>query len=333
MTTQHDLHRHIVEAAQLAPSVHNTQPWRFTSDIGGLDLWADPGRRLPVLDPDGRQLHLSCGAALLNARVAARALGLDADVQLLPDSGDPTHLARLSLTAGRPATTQEQALAEAMLRRHTQREAFEERPLPDALLDRLRMAAEREGAVLRPVTDPADLIELEVLLALADRAEEADPAYRAEVATWVRPTTDEDGIPAGALPRDAERVSSLRLRDFQVRDRAESAGSPAADMEPPVAERPAVVVLLSADDTPVSWLQAGQALGAVLLGAAEEGVLAQPLGQVTDLPVFRRRLAAVLGLLGTAQLALRMGYSTAVASTARRDVDDVLDARGRDTGG
>ena len=51
-----------VQTATRAPSVHNSQPWRFTHDPDGLDLYADDPRRLAVLDPTGRQVHLSCGA-------------------------------------------------------------------------------------------------------------------------------------------------------------------------------------------------------------------------------------------------------------------------------
>lgn len=317
-TTPQELHWQIVQAATLAPSVHNTQPWRFSSYEDGLDLWADPDRQLAVLDPDGRQLHLSCGAALLHARVAARAHAVDAEPHLLPDPGDPTHLARLRLTAGPDPTADELALAGAILRRHTHREPFDERPVPYALLDRLRSTAEREGAHLSLVTDPDALLELEVLLSNADRVEEADPAYRHELASWMRRAPAGDGIPPEALPADPERGSSLRLRDFGDAD-----SGPTGD-EPPAPEHPAVAVLASADDTPVSWLQAGQALGAVLLLAAQEGVLAQPLGQVTDLAAFRWRLGRAIGLLATPQLALRMGYASSPPATPRRDVADVL---------
>ena len=318
-TTVPEPHRHVVQAAALAPSVHNTQPWRFTAYEDGLDLWADPQRQLPVLDPEGRQLHLSCGAALLHARVAARGIGLDPLATLLPDPADTEHLARLQLRPGEPATQPELELAEAILRRHTHRDAVDAVRLPAALLERLRLAADREGATMRRVTSEQDLLELEVLLARADRVEEADPAYRQEVADWVRSAPADDGIAPAAMPPDPERGSSLRLRDFGL------AGERPAGGEPPVAERPDVVVLVSADDTPLSWLQTGQALGALLLVAAQHGVLAQPLGQVTDLPVFRSALGRSLGLLGTAQLALRLGYATSAATAPRRDVSDVLD--------
>ena len=317
-----DLHARIVDAARHAPSVHNTQPWRFTSSPAGLDLWADRTRGLPVLDPDGRQLHMSCGAALLHARVAARALGMDTDVQLLPDPAEPDHLARLLLTPGAAAREHERVLADAIPLRHTSREAFAAQRLPEALVESLRLVAEREGARLRPVTSRDDLVELEVLLARADRAEEADPAYRQELAAWVRSGHAEgstDGIPGSALPHDAERGSSLRLRDFRP-----EAPAPVAD-QPPVAEHPDVLLLATEDDSPLSWLRVGQALGAVLLQGTEAGIAAQPLGQATDSVFARQQLRRALGLLGVPQLALRLGYPTqAAAATPRRGVVDVM---------
>jgi len=310
-------HRAVVHAATLAPSVHNSQPWSFTKDDGGLDLYADGARRLPVLDPEGRLVHLSCGAALLHAQVAARGLGFQVDPLLLPDPADPGHLARLALTAGRPAGAEDRALAEAILLRHTHRDAFEQRTLPPELLDRLRLAAEEHGAALIVVSGD-DLIELEVLLAWADEVEEADPAYRAETAASVRTGSSTDGIPAAALADDPERGSSLRLRDFAL------VGPRPAGGEPPLAEKPDVVLIVTDDDDPLSWLRAGQALGAVLLHAAQEGVMGQPLAQATDFPAGRVRLRKALGLVGTPQMALRLGYAAGTTSTPRRPVDDVL---------
>lgn len=310
-------HRSVIHAATLAPSVHNSQPWTFTKDDGGLDLYADAARGLPVLDPAGRLVHLSCGAALQNAQVAARALGFLAEAVLLPDSADPGHLARLGLTAGAPGSADDHALANAIPLRHTHRDAFEQRTVPPAVLTTLRLAAEEHGAALTTVSGD-DLIELEVLLAWADGVEEADPDYRAETAASLRTGPSPDGIPISALADDPERGSSLRLRDFAA------VGPLPAGGEPPLAERPAVVLIVTDDDNPRAWLQAGQALGAVLLRAAQDGVMAQPLAQATDFPAARVRLRTALGLLGTPQMALRLGYAAGTAATPRRDVDDVL---------
>ena len=288
--------RHVVEAAALAPSVHNTQPWRFTVRPDGLDLRADPARRLEVLDPDGRQLHLSCGAALFHARAAARGIGLEVAVQVLPDPSDPDLLAQL---------------------RFTFRGTFEDRPVPAGLIEQLRLDAEREGALLHEVSRRDDLLELEVLLSHADADEEQDGRYRRELAHWVRrDATALDGLAAASL--GTAPGSSLRQRDFTLTH------APATDGSTPVADHPMVCVLVTQQDDHAAWLRAGQALAAVLLRAAAAGVQAQPLGQVTDLLAYRLRLGSALGVLGHPQLVLRMGYAQHVGAAPRRAVEDVL---------
>jgi nitroreductase len=309
--------RHVVQAAGLAPSVHNTQPWRFVERPGGLELHADPDRQLKVLDPDGRQLHLSCGAALMHARVAARALGLHVKVRLLPDPASRTHLADLDLGAGPTATSDEVRLAAAILARHTHRGAFEDEAVPSSLIELLSTTAAAEGAYLHSVEGEDDLVQLEVLLSAADALEEEDERYRAELARWVqRGVVRPDGVPLDALAGVAG--SSLRQRDFTL-TRPEH-----VDGTAPKPDRPAVVVLCTDADDPRGWLQAGQALALVLLRAADHGVQAQPLGQVTDVVAYRLGLRQALRLLGVPQLVLRMGYASHTPVTPRRPVDDVL---------
>ena len=309
--------RHVVEAAGLAPSVHNTQPWRFVAGPGRLELHADPRRQLKYLDADSRQLHLSCGAALLHARVAARALGLHVKTRLLPDPARPVHLADLVLTQGEPPSDDDVRLATAILRRHTHRGPFDDADIPAALLDLLCTTAAAEGARLHQVVDPDELIEVAVLLSKADAVEQHDEHYRHELEKWVRAGgSRHDGVPTSTLVEAPG--SSLRQRDFTLTHPA------AVDGSLPRPDHPAVVVLSTEDDEPVSWLRAGQALAAMLLRAADYGVQAQPLGQVTDILAYRLALKGVLGILGVPQLVLRMGYAGKTPVSGRRSVEDVM---------
>ena len=312
--------RTVVELASLAPSVHNTQPWRFTWDGTTLAVHEDPSRALPVLDPQGRERRISCGSAVLMARLAFAELGYDVEVAVLDGS---ERLAELRVRGRRQPTQEESALAQAIPRRTTDRDPFDDRPLPDELVAALMGAAEQEGAWLHFVGDEAtaDTVELQVLLSHADDSQRSDPAYLAELAAWRR-DREAEGIPSRALPSvPAElRGSTWTARDF---DAATSAPSEAVH-EPPVPEHPAVAVLTTSGDSPADWLVAGQALGRVLLRAAVDHVAAQPLTQVLEVPVLRARMRHVLGSVGHPQMLLRLGYGHAGPTSRRRPPEQTL---------
>jgi nitroreductase len=139
--------RRIVAAAAAAPSIHNTQPWRFR--IVGDDLMevhSDPDRVLWVADARGRALHLSCGAALFNLRLAIRASGAKPLVWPLPDPGrEPTLIASVRLGEGRPPERAERELYESIWQRHTSRVPFSGKPIPDPVALCLERAAERSS--------------------------------------------------------------------------------------------------------------------------------------------------------------------------------------------
>jgi hypothetical protein len=320
-TTQLDLTA-AVELARLAPSVHNSQPWRFRTDGGTLTVSRDPDRRLDVMDPTGRQQTLSCGAALHLARLALRQQGFDSQVVPFPALAGKDVVAHVVPQHGPSVRSEEVVLADAARHRHTQRGPFDPRPVPADVVAELRAAVQEAGAWLRVVDDPDDLATLTVLLSHAEEEEREDPAYLAELAAWTgRGSGAPDGLPLAAVPDVTGRASSLRLRDF---DAAEPAPVEHPD-EPPPVERPLVVVLGTEQDTPADWLTAGQALMALLLRATVEGVQAQPLGQVIDREWARARLGAHLGVVGHPQMVLRLGYGHPGADTPRRSVRNVLE--------
>jgi hypothetical protein len=274
-----------------------------------------------VLDPSGRGRHISCGAALLHARLAAGAAGYAASVTILPDPAEPTHLADLELHAATPAES-DRDLAAAIAARHTSREPFTDQPIAEETVNELRRAAATEGAWLRVIESAEDATAVAVLLAQADEVEAADPAYVEELRKWTQRGDTGDGVPASAVPHTApgERGSNYRIRDF-VADREPDEAS---SHEPPPVERPLVVVLGTTDDDIASWIASGQALGRLLLTATAHDVTASPLTQALEIPATRARLAAELGVLGHPQMLLRLGYGAGGAPTPRRPVGDVL---------
>jgi nitroreductase len=321
----------VVTAATRAPSIHNTQPWRFTATAEWLAVFLDPDRSLPVLDPSGRQQVISCGCAIEFAVVSLAASGHAVEVEV-PEDGDDGHLATIRVTGRRSPSAEDRALAEAIARRHTVRAAFQPRAVPTELVDRLQAEAGSYDTWLKPITRSEEEVATVFLISRAEEMEQGDPAYLAELQRWLR--TDHgavDGVPVEAVPCDDPhaRPSDWLIRDFVVGVREQHAFPDAGDPDapPPDVERPTVVLMGTSDDDRRAWLAAGRALGRLLLHATAEGLAASPLTQALDLPATRARLRTRLSLVGHPQMLLRMGYppeAPAAVVSGRRPVGEVL---------
>ena len=296
--------RSVVEAATAAPSVHNSQPWLFSALPDRVQVRADRSRLLPRQDPAGRELHISCGAASLNAQLALRALGLSGTPTLLPA---PDVIAELALVHTTSASAHELRLLAAVPRRHTDRSTFSEEPISRHVLHRLEQAAHAEGVWLQ-VLSTADMLELAVLQAHAQASLRADDEARRERAEWARSEpTPADGVPADLVPGWSPANSSRNaVRETSIRD--------------------AVLVLGTVDDEPVDWVRSGRALARLLLEATDAGLVAAPATLALELPTVRDALRGVLALQGAPQMVLRTGYPSGLgtARTGRRPVEQVL---------
>ncbi|MEE1782835.1 nitroreductase family protein [Streptomyces sp. SP17BM10] len=316
--TTADLHL-LAEAGGRAPSLHNSQPWRFrpTPDGRGLEVHADPTRAVPAVDPDGRALHVSIGAALFNLRVAAAHLGRDAAVRLLPSGEDAQPRAVLDLSA--PGGTKHPLgdLYPAIAARHSSRQPFANRDVPEALVAELITAALAEGVILTVLEEHG----VRRVLALTSEAEDriaADAAREAETRSWLRLEPSVDGIPLTALGSH-DRDARVPMRGFT--------GHPPHPASP--AERfealPQLATLSTHFDGRADWLRSGQALERVWLLATAHGLRASVLHQAVELPDTRWRLRDPVEGPGHVQLVLRVGYGPPGAATPRRPVEDVLD--------
>ncbi|MGY0234229.1 Acg family FMN-binding oxidoreductase [Longispora urticae] len=286
-------------AALRAPSVFNTQPWKWELHDGIADLRADLGRRLPVLDPDSRLLVVSCGTALNHAVVSLAAAGHAVSVHRLPDPDDPTLLARLVLAGRRPPEPMDLRLMQATTVRRTDRRPFSRSPVPEDSVEALRAAAERHGAHLQFLRDD-QVVELTVAASHAADAEITDPRYRAELSAWThRPPGSADGVPvSGAVGTVPRRVP---VRDFAPGDEATLDAGDGSDAGTRYA------ILFTDADTPTDWLIAGEAMSAVLLTAVCNGLASSPMSDVTEVPAVRQALRQLLSGLGWPVLALRFG--------------------------
>jgi hypothetical protein len=315
----------LAAVAGRAPSVHNTQPWRFRVTGAMVDLLADPARQLRQVDPAGREMLISCGAALFGVRLGLRALGLLPLVDLLPAAGEPHLVARVRV-AGRAATSRhESELLTAAYHRHTHRGWFGPGEVPARLVDGLRADASSEGAELLVLSDPGQVLWLAELVRTAAHAQAAAPLIASELRAWTRPvgSTARDGIPASARADAAAAPAPtvapdsgawLPQRDFGKPGTLRAAGS-----APPV-----TAILTTSGDTPADWIRAGQALHRILLHAATRWVFASLQTQPLELAPPRAELAARLQVAGHPQMILQLGRSNAAGPTPRRPAVEIL---------
>ena len=307
----------VLEAAIAAPSMHNTQPWRFRvlRQAQTIELRADPERALPYGDPSGRAVHIACGAALFNMRLAVAVAGRHPVVQLLPDPDQPLLLARVCLGAPHRVEPQERELHAAITRRHTNRRPFSGRRVPPGVLAELTEAALLEGAILH-ILDHGETVRVLALAQEAERLQSADPAYRAELAHWAGGVRDTEGIPDSALgPRSPD--SPTPVRDFPP-------GRPAPRRYEWFEDSPQLTVLSMHSGGRLDWLRAGQALQRVLLTATDRAIAVSPLTQpleTADAWLVRDPRTGS----EQPQMILRIGYGLPVSPAPRRPVAEILD--------
>lgn len=316
-----------LEAAAIAslhaPSVFNTQPWRWHIAGDTMQLFAAADRQLETVDADGRLLLISCGVALHHARTALAAAGWSVHVERLPDQVRPDLLARIRLGAAVPPDPQAQRMAASITRRRTDRRAFGDQAVSDEMLTRVRRFVEYEGAYLHVV--PQDQVPmLAVTTQRADDAELGDPAYRAEIERWTnRPQWRGDGVPPETAVAPALR--RVPVRDFLPEG---ATGVPAGEG---VDKGAAYVILFGTTDRRIDLLRGGEALSALLLLATAEGLATAPLSEAVEVSWPRHLLRGMLSDIGEPYLVVRLGYAASrepLPSAPRRAPGEAITIEG-----
>ncbi|MFK4266288.1 Acg family FMN-binding oxidoreductase [Streptomyces milbemycinicus] len=310
--------------AAAAPSMHNAQPWRFRYFRGKrlFHVTADLARTLPHSDSDLRALHLGCGAALMNLRVAAAHSGRHPTTELLPDPDDPTLLAAVSLTSPLSDEDGPSGLYPAIHARHTSRSPFTETEIPESVRTTLREAAGAEGVSL----SFASGWHLQTVLDLALEAEArnlTDHGSAEDLTHWTQlsaqtPRSATEGVPPYAFgPR--RRGGKAPMRDFAGGQPVP--GRESADFE----SSPQLALLATPGDRPKDWLRAGQAMERVLLTATLEGLSSSFVTQALEWPDLRWPLRDPVAGAGHVHMVLRLGYGPPGPRTPRRPTRHILD--------
>ncbi len=313
--------RFLLQWAVLAPSRHNTQPWLFEIAGDELRVYADRARALPVADPDGRQMLMSCGAAVANLRLAAAHFGHATSVELFPGFRRDGLLGRVRLEERCASTPETEELFRAIPVRRTNRLPLDGREPPDGLVTALLREARSEGVSLRPV-EPHQKRVVADLIAAGDDGAWASSRFRAELAGWIRANRSarRDGLPGYAL--GLSDVASL-VHPILVRLQNPARAEAERDRRRALGTK-ALVVLSTRRDGNAEWVQAGIALQRILLRATAAGLYASYFAQPIETPPLRRKLAEAIGDPGAPQVMFRLGYGLEPRAVPRRPVEQVL---------
>jgi nitroreductase len=310
--------RTVLALASRAPSVHNTQPWRWRVDAASLHLYADADRQLPSADPDGRDLILSCGTALHHCVVALAAVGWRSKVTRLPNPADPGHLAAIELSPY-PADAADIALAAAIPRRRTDRRHYSSWSVPVADIATMAARAARNGVTLCQVEDLDKLHDI-----VAESVwEHCNHDYLAELTAWSGRYASVAGVPARSTPI-SDPTAKIPGRFF---------AGPALSMAPSSSsdEDNAVVLALGTrTDDRLAQLRAGEATSVVLLTATSAGLASCPVTEPLEIAATRESVRFDIFDGGNyPQMLLRVGWAPINAdplpATPRRDLSEFVE--------
>ena len=319
--------RTAVEEAAWAPSTHNTQPWSFVVSGEEISLRADADRKLTVSDPAGREMLVSCGAALFTIRAALRGLGCEPVVRVLPDPDRPALVAIVRLGGAVVADDHDRRLRAEIGRRRTHRGDFSTLPVPRSLMDALCREAETEGIRLTPMPSESAVHTIAALTQAAQEVQSQDQAFSRELMRWSRApgSARRDGVPADAYPRGpGEAYPAFAQRDYRWGqewgyDRPLSQVMPASPGE--------VAVLTTSGDSREDWVAAGQALQRVLLFASAYGVSAAFHTQALEKEHLREFLRQEVCSGEYPQMVMRLGITFDEARAMRRPLEEIFEKR------
>lgn len=317
--------RDAVMLASRAPSLHNSQPWRWVVEDTRMHLWADPRRMMPATDRTGRELTLSCGAVLDHLRVAMAAAGWESDTERLPDPSEPDHLATLHFRPTDVVTDAQQQRAAAIRRRRTDRLPFAAPAAWPALESALRRTVLPYEVTLDVVADDARPTLAEASQ-LTETLRRYDTSYLSELRWWTSPfESDTTHVPESAMVSSSEAARVDVARAFPPAGGGQRRGAIDHD------QSKIVVLSTHHDDARLDVLRCGEALSAVLLECTVAGVATCTLTHMTEMAMSRDMIARITGTAGQPQLLIRVGKSAVngqhVEPTARRLVTEVLEFR------
>jgi hypothetical protein len=304
----------LLRYAILAPSSHNTQPWKFALGEEEIGIYADRGRWLRVADPDRRELYISLGCALENLLIAVEHFGYGHEAVLFPEGPDSDLAASVKLLPRREPSAQRPVwMFPEITSRHTNHGRYEARAIPSDVRRGLEACCADDGVRLFLIDDPAHRRRVDLLVTRADAFQFARPEYRQELEFWI-------GEGVFGLPWLLAKLGQLAASYLEF---GNVPPRPDADL---LMHSPLFGVLTSVRDDAESQLRVGQAFERIYLTASAQSIGLQPLSQAVQVPAIREELTRLLPAgAGSPQQPFRLGYAERVQDhTPRRPLSEVV---------
>lgn len=311
--------RDLIRFATLAANSHNTQAWQFRLDDDSIRILPDLSRATPVVDSDNHHLFISLGCAAENLSVAAASRGMPGEVRFDPASGE------ISFAHTTSAVT-DTALSDAIPVRQSTRSLFDGSTLNTADLGTLANTVRGSGVDLMLITDPALMGEVAELIATANTAQIADPAFMAELKHWMRfSPRSAMATGDGLFSATSGNPAMPEWLGPTVLDWAYTADAENKKTTAKIASSAGLAIFVGADETAASWVQVGRACQRFALQATAMGLKHAYLNQPVEVASLRSDLAMLIGLPGRRpDLVVRFGRGELLPYSARRPVEAVM---------
>lgn len=304
----------LVRYAILAPSSHNTQPWKFSVDENKIRIFVDKTRWLKVADRDQRELYISIGCALENLLIAAEHFGYSYEITYFPDLDREELIASVNLISqGEPSPFRGSELFNAITFRHTNHQLYNGRPIPQDDLQRLQNVCVEEDIYLHLTSDPEIKRTVEELITRADVLQFSDPAFREELGYWI----GEGAFGMSWFMAKLAQLAISHLNFGKVMARTDSEV---------LMSSPVLGLLSSKENSRKTQVKVGQVFERVYLAASGLGISLQPMSQIVQIPELKAELTKLIPVADVfPQQPFRLGYARPEKEhTPRRPLEEVL---------
>ncbi len=306
-----------------APSLHNSQPWRWVATPAALDLFTDPHRVVRSTDSSGREAIISCGAVLDHLKTAMAAAGWRTHVEEFPNPSRLEHLASIYFTPLEYVTQAWRDRADAISRRRSDRLPFGPPSDWQSFETMLHIAFESDLVAIEVLADSARPLLLDASR-LTESLRRDDDFYHRELQWWTAPLRQSEGIPPSDLVSRSEADRVGLDRRFPTSGFSDRRAATAQDQAK-------ILVLSTAEDTRADAFHAGQVLSKVLLECTMAGLATCPLTHITELEASRDIIRDLMADHAMPQVLIRVGTAPDVEDvpppTPRRSLSEVLEFR------